>query len=70
MREKVGTGLYNNASEVVREALRLMQEHDRIGRAKLERLRDALAEGDADLAVGRVSVLESDGELGAFFAKL
>lgn len=29
VREKVKSGLYNNASEVVREALRMMESHDR-----------------------------------------
>ena len=29
IKEKVATGLYNNASEVVREALRLMELRDR-----------------------------------------
>ncbi|MBU9174045.1 type II toxin-antitoxin system ParD family antitoxin [Burkholderia gladioli] len=29
VKEKVATGLYNNASEVVREALRLMEARDR-----------------------------------------
>jgi len=28
--EKVETGLYNNASEVIRESLRLLKEHDEI----------------------------------------
>jgi antitoxin ParD1/3/4 len=28
--EKVESGLYNNASEVVRESLRLLKEHDEI----------------------------------------
>ena len=28
VRRKVATGLYNNASEVIREALRLMVEHE------------------------------------------
>lgn len=31
VREKVESGLYNNASEVVREALRLMEANDRKG---------------------------------------
>ena len=70
VREKVATGLYNNASEVIREALRLLQEHDQVSRAKLKRLRDALAAGDADLATGRVAVIDDDRELGAFFARL
>jgi len=49
VREKVESGLYNNASEVVREALRLMQEQEEIRRLKLERLRDELAKGEADI---------------------
>lgn len=40
IREKVESGLYNNSSEVVREALRLMERRD-----KEERLRAALAIG-------------------------
>ena len=31
VREKVESGLYNNASEVVREALRMMEANDRKG---------------------------------------
>ena len=31
VREKVKSGLYNNASEVVREALRMMEANDRRG---------------------------------------
>jgi antitoxin ParD1/3/4 len=32
---KVASGLYNSASEVVREALRLQEEHDRARSARL-----------------------------------
>ena len=46
IREKVDTGLYASASEVVREALRLMAEHDK--RMKIKAMRDAaIAEGIA-----------------------
>jgi antitoxin ParD1/3/4 len=46
IREKVDTGLYASASEVVREALRLMVEHDK--RMKITAMRDAaIAEGIA-----------------------
>ena len=43
--EKVASGFYNNASEVVREALRLMHERDQRDAAKLERLRTEAAVG-------------------------
>ncbi len=45
IREKVASGLYNNRSEVVREALRLLAEQDRLRDAHLEKQRAALAIG-------------------------
>ena len=39
VQEKVASGFYNNASEVVREALRHMHERDQRDAAKLEQLR-------------------------------
>jgi antitoxin ParD1/3/4 len=70
VRQKVESGLYNNASEVIREALRLMKESEDIRRAKLKRLKAALAQGDADVALGRIAGIEDDGELEAFFGRL
>ena len=67
VRDKVASGLYNNQSEVVREALRLLAEQERVREAHLERLRSALAEGlvQAD----RGELLDGDtvlGEMRAF----
>jgi|SRR5688572_32659451 antitoxin ParD1/3/4 len=45
--EKVQAGKYNDASEVVRESLRLLEERER-----LERLRAVIAIGDAQIARG------------------
>lgn len=45
VRRKVDEGLYNNQSEVVREALRLLAEQDRLREAHLVGLQSALAEG-------------------------
>ena len=39
VRDKVKSGLYTSASEVIREALRLMAEQDSIRQAKLDLLR-------------------------------
>jgi antitoxin ParD1/3/4 len=39
VREKVASGLYNNASEVIREALRLKMQIEATENAKLEALR-------------------------------
>lgn len=45
VREKVASGLYNNAGEVVREALRLMLRNEEAELLSLERLRQAVAIG-------------------------
>lgn len=45
VRSKVASGLYTSASEVVREALRLMDEQDRLRVAKLEQLRGEVRRG-------------------------
>jgi antitoxin ParD1/3/4 len=45
VRQKVAGGLYNSASEVVREALRLMEAQDQMRAIKLEQLRQDIREG-------------------------
>jgi len=46
IKEKVNSGLYNNSSEVVREALRFMEENENIiQQMKLNHLRQAVATG-------------------------
>jgi antitoxin ParD1/3/4 len=45
IQQKIATGDYNNASEVVREALRLLKERDQLREAKLRDLRAAIEEG-------------------------
>lgn len=42
---KVSSGSYLTASEVVREALRLLQEHERLREMHLEELRSKIQEG-------------------------
>ena len=53
VREKVDSGRYNNASEVMREALRLMEMQDELRRVKLERLREAVHIGDLQASRGQ-----------------
>ena len=48
--DKVESGLYNNASEVIRESLRLLKEHDEI-RVKW---REQIERGWLDAQAGRV----------------
>ena len=45
VQQKVGSGLYTSASEVVREALRALHAKETQNRAKLANLRDAIQEG-------------------------
>jgi antitoxin ParD1/3/4 len=45
VQEKVTSGLYYSASEVVREALRLLQEKDRIQQIRLQQLRQEVQVG-------------------------
>ena len=45
VKRKVESGLYNSASEVVREALRLLGERDRLSEMRLEELRKEIQRG-------------------------
>ena len=63
---QLASGRYNNASEVVRDALRLMEDRER----KLAALDAAIERGLADIETGRVHDLddafdELDAELAA-----
>ena len=64
VQNKVKTGRYNSASEVMREALRLMDERDQIKAMQKEELRKKIAAGLRSLDEGR----GVDGE--AVFARL
>lgn len=61
---KVQTGRYNSASEVVREALRLMEERDQEKTFQKEEIRKKIAAGLKSLEEGR----GSDGD--EFFAQM
>ncbi|MDA1076857.1 MAG: type II toxin-antitoxin system ParD family antitoxin [Proteobacteria bacterium] len=68
VKAKVESGLYNNASEVIREALRFMDTHeDWIHEVKLARLREQLKVGVDQLERGEGITLESKEALSAFF---
>jgi antitoxin ParD1/3/4 len=51
---KVESGMYNSASEVVREGLRLLQQRDEFRQMKLEALRKDIEEGVKASEEGRV----------------
>jgi antitoxin ParD1/3/4 len=50
---KVQSGLYNSASEVVRDGIRLLQQRDEMREMKLEALRTEIQKGIDDLEAGR-----------------
>lgn len=50
--KKVRSGRYHSASEVVREALQLLEEKDQTREAQLERLRKELLIGDVEIERG------------------
>lgn len=56
IKNKVATGDYNSASEVVNEALLLLKEQDE----KKQVLRSALQEGFDDIEAGRISTQSID----------
>lgn len=62
VRSKVSSGLYTSASEVVREALRLLEEQDRLREVKLEELR-------RDVRMGLDSGASQPWDVGAVKAK-
>jgi antitoxin ParD1/3/4 len=58
VQSKVQSGRYNSASEVVREALRLLEERDELRAIRKNELRKRIAEGLDAVKAGRVQ----DGE--------
>ncbi len=56
----VQSGRYQNASEVLREGLRLVEQRERLEAAKLKALQKAAREGWADVAAGLYADVADD----------
>lgn len=68
VKSRVESGLYNNASEVIREALRFMDAHeDWINELKVARLREQLSVGITQLDKGEGFSLASKEALDQLF---
>ena len=59
--EELAAGTYADEAEIVDAALELLEN-----KRKLEVLRALIADGDADIAAGRVHVVENAGELSEY----
>ncbi len=58
VRERVASGLYGSASEVIREALRLFEAYQTVKTSSLVALKADIAQGMADVHAGRVGAVD------------
>lgn len=64
----VASGRYQNASEVLREGLRLIESRETEEKIRLKALREAARTGGADIDAGRFRRFESGGALKRYLA--
>ena len=57
--KQIASGRFNNASEVVRAGLRMLEDYE----TRVAEVRALVDEGDADLAAGRVTRYAEPGKL-------
>ena len=62
IRKQVELGIYNNASEVIREALRLKMQQDEIYNTKISALREAIIRGEQSGKSSSFDIQEIIGE--------
>ena len=68
--EKVKSGDYNSASEVIREALRLLKEQDLLKELRREEIRREVMKGVADMEAGRYTTISNDEEAQKMITKI
>ncbi|MCP3675117.1 MAG: type II toxin-antitoxin system ParD family antitoxin [Gammaproteobacteria bacterium] len=60
VKQKVSTGMYNSVSEVIREALRLLEEKEALKAMKLDALKTEIQEGIDSLDNGQGKPLDME----------
>lgn len=68
--QMVASGRYQNASELLREGLRLVQARQAEQATKLAALREAVAVGIADIEAGRYTEFEDVASLDSYLAEV
>ncbi len=66
---KVKSGLYNSASEVIRDGLRLLKERDALHEVRVEELRNMVREGFEQIDRGEYLEFSSPEELTAHIGR-
>jgi len=61
VRQRVESGMYGSTSEVIREALRLFEAYEQVKTAKLDSLRQDIAQGLSDAKNGRAKEFDFAG---------
>src|SRR5262245_25648613 len=70
VQRQLSSGRYSNASEIIREALRLLEEREQERHAKLQALRRAAREGFDEIDQGKGIVLKGRRALNRFFQEI
>lgn len=66
----VESGRYQNASEVLREGLRLVEQREAEDAARLDALRQAVDTGDRDIDEGRCDTLSARAQIAVYMDEL
>jgi antitoxin ParD1/3/4 len=67
---QVSSGRYSNASEIVRDALRLLEEQQQEREAKLKAIRQAAKQGFDEIARGEGILLEGKKAISRFMTEI
>jgi antitoxin ParD1/3/4 len=70
VKHQISSGRYSNASEIVREALRLLEDQEQEREAKLKAIRQAAKQGFDEIDRGKGIVLKNKQAIGRFIAEI